>query len=330
MVPEPAEEVAVSASLPVERDEFEVPRHDIPLMGRSGFCLVEGRQVHYLEWGGWGSPPVLCLHGGGQTAYMFEDLGSGLADRYHVLAPDLPNHGDSDSIEGFGPGAIAATKPAFLDEFGLERVHLVGASLGGMAGLVMAAELPGRVRSISLIDVGPQLEKEGVHRIIEFMRAHESFGSLEEAAVEIGRYLPRRKEVRPESLTRNLRQRDDGRWVWKHGFGRRIREAVPEAPGVGSSLESIDVFVEQFLADVRTAVASVRCPVMVLRGSESDVLSDQGAQAAVDLIPDARLEVVEKAGHLAAGDNPRSTVGLIAGFLDEQEGVAAGDGGDRG
>ncbi len=320
----------MSASLPFEHEEIQVPRHDIPNRGRSGFCLVDGRQVHYLEWGRWGSPPVLCLHGGGQTAYMFEELGAALVDRYHVLAPDLPNHGDSDSIEGFGPGAIAATKPAFLDEFGLDRVHLVGASLGGMAGLVMAAELPERVSSISLIDVGPQLEKDGVRRIIDFMSAHESFGSLEEAAEEIARYLPRRKEIRPESLTRNLRLREDGRWVWKHGFGRRIREAVPEDSARETVLESIDVFVEHFLVDVRNAVASVRCPVMVLRGSESDVLSDQGAQAAVDLIPDARLEIVEKAGHLAAGDNPRSTVGLIAGFLDEQEGASGGRAPDRG
>lgn len=326
----PAQEVEVTASLPLERDEMVVPRHDIPRAGRSGFCLVDGRQVHYLEWGRWGSPPVLCLHGGGQTAYMFEELGASLVGRYHVLAPDLPNHGDSDSIDGFSPDAIAATKPALLDEFGLDGVHVVGASLGGMAGLVMAAALPERVRSISLIDVGPQLEKEGVHRIIDFMRAHESFGSLEEAADEIARYLPRRKEIRPESLTRNLRLREDGRWVWKHGFGRRIREAVPDESEGDTAMADIDAFVEQFLVAVRRAVVSVRCPVMVLRGEESDVLSDQGAQAAVDLIPDARLEIVEKAGHLAAGDNPRSTVGLIAGFLEEQENAGAARGGNHG
>ena len=69
----------------------EVPRHDVPLGGRSGFATVDGRQVHYLEWGHRGLPPVLCLHGGGQTAYMYEDLGSALAGMAHVLAPDLPS-----------------------------------------------------------------------------------------------------------------------------------------------------------------------------------------------------------------------------------------------
>jgi Alpha/beta hydrolase family len=66
------------------------PRHDVPLGGRSGFVVVDDRQVHYLEWGVSTAPPVLCLHGGGQTAYMWEELGEALRDRYHVLAPDLP------------------------------------------------------------------------------------------------------------------------------------------------------------------------------------------------------------------------------------------------
>ena len=62
---------------------------------RSGFAIVEDRQVHYLEWGHGRADPVLALHGGGQTAYMFESFGKALGGRYHVLAPDLPDHGDS-------------------------------------------------------------------------------------------------------------------------------------------------------------------------------------------------------------------------------------------
>ena len=65
------------------------------------------------------------------------------------------------------------------------------------------------------------------------------------------------------------------------------------------------------------AAAELACPVLVLRGAASDVLSGEGAQEIVDLIPHARLEVVERAGHLAAGDNPQSTVARIAAFLDE-------------
>ena len=314
------EPVAV-ADVEAEVAEALVPRHDVPKGGRSGFVVVDDRQVHYLEWGHGGLPPVLCLHGGGQTAYMYEELGAALGHRYHLLAPDLPSHGDSDAMIlavdpetgppiGMGPQMISSTMPPLLDHFGMQRVALVGASLGGLTSIRFAEAHPDRAAAIALIDVGHRLEPEGVRKIIDFMSRHESFASLEEAATEISKYLPGRKDVRPESLTRNLRKRDDGRWVWKHGFGRRFRE-VKEEDHPANNLD-------EFLGGVKEAAESIRCPVLVLRGDASDVLSQQGAEEVAALMPNATLATVEKAGHLAAGDNPKSTVRLIAGFLDEQ------------
>jgi pimeloyl-ACP methyl ester carboxylesterase len=148
-----------------------------------------------------------------------------------------------------------------------------------------------------------------VRRIMDFMRAHESFASLEDAAVEIAAYLPRRKAVRPESLSRNLRQRADGRWIWKHGLARawRADDVDPEEmPDWRNILEGL-----------AEDAASLKCPVLVLRGSASDVLSNQGAEEIAEIIPDSRLRTVANAGHLAAGDNPESTVGLVTAFLTE-------------
>jgi pimeloyl-ACP methyl ester carboxylesterase len=286
----------------------EVPRHDVPSGGRSGFTRIAGRQVHYLEWGPAAAPAVLCLHGGGQTAYMYEELGAALRERYHVLAPDLPDHGDSDPTPDHGRQALAATIAPLCTHFGLGRVAIVGASLGGIVAVTYASAHPEHVAAIALIDVGHRLEEEGVRRIIDFMRKHESFASLEEAAAEIAPYLPHRKEVRAESLTRNLRQRPDGRWVWKHGFNRRLR-----AEGAEQGRDWTHV-----IAGLDGDAARLRCPVLVLRGAASDVLSNQGAEEVAALIPNARLAIVEKAGHLAAGDNPASTVNLIASFLAEQ------------
>ena len=285
----------------------ELPRHDVPNGGRSGFTVIDGRQVHYLEWGPSGAPPVLCLHGGGQTAYMYEELGAALRARYHVLAPDLPDHGDSDPVADHTRHALAATIPPLCTHFGLGKVVIVGASLGGIVAMTYAVAHPDRVVAIALIDVGHKLEEEGVRKIIEFMSKHESFASLEEAATEIAQYLPHRKEVRPESLTRNLRQRADGRWIWKHGFNRRLRAEGPvQGKNWNHVIEGLDV-----------DAAALRCPVLVLRGAASDVLSHQGAEEVAALMPNARLAIVQKAGHLAAGDNPASTVNLIASFLSE-------------
>jgi pimeloyl-ACP methyl ester carboxylesterase len=240
---------------------------------------------------------------------MYEDLGVALADRYHVLAIDLPHHGDSDPLDDYSPHAFAQTLPPLFTELGLGSSVLVGASMGGLTSIFLGASHPELVRAIVLIDVGHQLEEEGVQRILEFLATHESFASLEEAAEAIAEYLPlRKRSPDPRRLSRNMRRRADGRWEWKHAIGRRVE---------GPEGEERRRRWREAIAGVDDAAAELRCPVLVLRGSESDVLSVQGAEAVTTLIPSARLEVVERAGHLAAGDNPRSTVALISKFLQE-------------
>lgn len=283
-------------------------KHDVPKAGRSGFTVVEGRQVHYLEWGPSGAAPLVCLHGGGQTAYMWEELGDALRSRYHVLAPDLPAHGDSDPVDDpdLSRHALAATIPALLDEFGIDRAVFIGASLGGITSLTLAATRPERVAAMVLVDIGHRLEDEGVNRIIEFMTRHESFASLDEAATEVAAYLPNRSNVKPDNLRRNLRQRPDGRWEWKHSLGRRMRSADFKLGGW-----------RELTAGLDEEMPHLTCPVLVLRGAKSDVLSDEGAEEVAALIPDARLATITSAGHHAAGDNPQSTVDVVSGFLIE-------------
>ncbi|HWA65017.1 MAG TPA: alpha/beta hydrolase [Mycobacteriales bacterium] len=284
--------------------------HDVPKGGRSGFTVIGGRQVHYLEWGPASAPAVLAMHGGGQTAYMFEDIGYTLRERLHVIAIDLPGHGESGSLteEGVSRQAFAETLPPLLDDFGVRPVAIIGASLGGIIGLTLAAAHPELVSALVMIDVGHKLEPAGVQRIIDFMTKHESFGSLEEAAAAIAEYLPNRKPSPPDRLKRNLRQRPDGRWVWKHSLGRISRERLRD---VNVNWEN------DILIGLGEEAATVTVPVLVLRGASSDVLSSDGANEVTSILPNARLATISSAGHLAAGDNPASTANLIKDFFDE-------------
>jgi pimeloyl-ACP methyl ester carboxylesterase len=297
------------------------PRHDVPVGGHSGFTMVDDRQVHYLSWGRRNAKPVVCLHGGAQTAYMWEELGAALGDHYFVLAPDLPGHGDSDldlSIAGTTSGLdrrrLAEGVEEVLDHFGIDDAVFVGASLGGITSLTVASQSPTRVSGIVLVDIGHRLEDDGVQRIVEFMTKHESFASLEEAAVAVGEYLPHRKSPSsPERLRRNLRQRADGRWEWKHALGRQLRDATatgerPAFSGGGW---------RDLVAGMDAELTRLSCPVLVLRGEQSDVLSGEGAEEATQLIPNARLATISSAGHHAAGDNPATTVTLVATFLTD-------------
>lgn len=283
--------------------------HDVPRDGRSGFLMIGTHQVHYLEWGPSAAPLVIALHGGGQTSYMFEELGSALHRRYHVIAPDLPGHGESTPLEDpmtFTREALTATIPPLLDAFGAGPASFVGASLGGILSLTLAAADPERVHAIALIDVGHKLEADGVRRIVEFLSKHESFGSLEDAADAVAEYAPQRGRVDPNRLRRNLRQREDGRWVWKHNLGRLTAERLGQEDWESSIVDGLD-----------EELARIAVPVLVLRGAASDVLSSDGAAEIAAKLPDARVVEVSNAGHLAAGDNPGTTVDLITSFLHE-------------
>jgi pimeloyl-ACP methyl ester carboxylesterase len=290
------------------------PRHDVPTGGRSGYVLLDERQVHYLEWGHAGQPGVVCLHGGGQTAYMFEQLGAALAGRFHVLAWDIADHGDSDpfpvdsAIGHLDRHLLAADAAPLCAEFGIDRAVFVGASMGGIVSVTVSAAFPDLVEGIVLLDVGHRLETAGVLRIREFLSAHESFADLDEAAAAIATYLPGRA-VTKGRLTRNLRQRPDGRWVWKHGLGRRIREqsGVIDAENAGAAV----------VAGMDDDLRGLHRPVLVLRGANSDVLSEDGADELMALLPDACFARISGAGHLAAGDNPESFVALVSRFLDD-------------
>ncbi len=147
-------------------------------------------------------------------------------------------------------------------------------------------------------------------RIVDFMTKHESFASLDDAADAIAEYLPGRSKQSPERLTRNLRQRDDGRWIWKHSLGRSLRDAETrsdnDSPGDWRALT----------AGMDEELGGVDVPVLVLRGQQSDVLSDEGAQEVAALLPNAEMATINAAGHLAAGDNPESTTSLVREFLE--------------
>lgn len=298
-------------------DQHQGPEpHDVPTGGRSGYLAIDGRQVHYLEWGPGTGPAVLALHGGGQTAYMFEQIGAALrVGGRHVIAPDLPGHGDSVGLGGrehFTRQILAETIPPLLAEFGLNAgsnagpVAIIGASLGGIIALTLAAAQPELVSAIVLIDVAHKLEVDGVRRIVDFMSKHESFGSLEEASEAVAEFVPNRPKSDPQRLRRNLRQRPDGRWVWKHNLRGVSAEQIAEADPSKDLLQGLE-----------DDLANVRCPVLVLRGSASDVLSEDGASEIVERLADARVETVHNAGHLAAGDNSASTVDLVNRFFDE-------------
>jgi len=245
------------------------------------------------EWNqGSSGPSVLMLHGGGQNRFSWKNTGQVLADEgFHVIALDSRGHGDSDrSPDGnYTVDALCADTLAVVEQIG-RPVILIGASMGGMTGMLVAdAAGPKTVTKLVLVDVVPRYDKDGSARIRDFMASGiNGFETLEDAADAVAAYLPYRTKPRsPEGLTKNLRLRD-GRWYWHWD------PAFLTAP-------DDDRFVR--MQKLEQAVMDLTIPILLIRGKLSDVVSPEGVKEFLKKVPRAEFVELSDAGHTAAGDD---------------------------
>ena len=237
------------------------------------------------------APPVLFMHGGGQTRQSWgEAITKAAKHGYRAISVDLRGHGESGwSPDGkYDIEAFAGDIRKIIATFNQPPV-LVGASLGGLTGLALAASPPPEIRGLVLVDVAVHLEEEGTKEIGDFMgSAPNGFADLEEAADAVAAYLPHRPRPKDTSgLMRNLRLREDGRlhWHWDPAF---TRIDPKERRG--------------FDTDFEAAAKRLKLPVLLIRGGRSRVLSPEGAQAFLKLVPHAEFVDVAGADHMVAGD----------------------------
>jgi len=262
------------------------------------------------------APPAVLLHGGGQTRYAWGSTAKVLAERgWRAYRVDLRGHGESEwSPDGrYGIDRFAGDIVQVCAQVGAVALPvLVGASLGGISSLLAIGESETPIaRGLVLVDVAPRTEPEGVQRIGDFMAANleTGFGSLEEVADAVAAYNPHRP--RPSDLSglkKNVRLREDGRWVWHWdpAFMRGIESTDDET-------RSNDVMNHERL---EAAARNLTVPTLLVRGRMSDLLSEEGAREMLALAPHAEYADVAGAGHMVAGDRNDLFNDAIVGFLD--------------
>lgn len=265
--------------------------------GHGGLALVAD------EWLRDG-PTVLMLHGGGQNRHSWKKTGQILADNgFHVVALDGRGHGDSAWAPDadYSIDAFAADAHAVVSQINKPAV-VVGASLGGMTGILLARLLgPEHVTGLLLVDVVPRVESVGTDRIRDFMSSGmEGFESLDAAADAVAAYLPHRTKPRsPEGLKKNLRLRD-GRWFW-HWDPAFLTS--PESSPIGRT------------EDIHRAATELTMPVMLIRGKLSDVVSQEGVDEFLQAVPTAEFVELADAGHTAAGDDNDAFSDVVLDFV---------------
>ena len=245
-------------------------------------------------WGSNNEELVILLHGGGQTRHAWGDTGKKLAEAgYHSVALDLRGHGDSE-WHADGDYSIRAYKDdlvSIINEIG-KPARLVGASLGGMASLVLAGDEINSdlCTALIMVDIGIYPDPVGSDRIVNFMLSGEKgFDSLEDVAKSISDYLPHRKKPKDlEGLKKNLRLKSDGRYYW-HWDPRFIRRR----PG-SRDRRYFDLQLK--------AAEKVTIPTLLIRGALSDVVTLEDVDYFLSVISHAKFVEIEKAAHMIAGD----------------------------
>lgn len=252
-------------------------------------------------------PPVLFLHGGGQTRQSWGRALEEAARRgYRAVSLDMRGHGESGwSPDGvYNMARFSDDVRCVIEGLGQPPV-LVGASMGGLTALLVAAAPPPPVAGLVLVDVATRLEPDGTKEIAGFMMsAPDGFASLEEAADAVAAYLPHRPRPKDTSgLMRNLRLREDGRyrWHWDPAFTLLAPEAARRQP-------------DSTMFDDAARVLTV--PTLLIRGGKSRVLSPEGARAFLELVPHAEYVDVAGADHMVAGDANDSFNKAVFAFLD--------------
>jgi pimeloyl-ACP methyl ester carboxylesterase len=254
------------------------------------------------------APTLLFLHGSGQTRQSWGGALEVAAKRgYRAISLDLRGHGDSDwSPDGkYTLDSFAADVRQAIEYLGGAPI-VIGASLGGIIGLLIAAAPPPPLRALVLVDITPRVEMSGAKEVSAFMdSAPNGFGSVEEAADAVSAYLPHRQRPKDTSgLKRNLRLRE-GRyyWHWDPAMLQMGRDAESKFDGP-NPLES--------------AARAVKIPALLIRGSRSRIVSEAGVREFLEMVPHAEFVDISGAHHMVAGDANDAFNDAVFTFVDKQ------------
>jgi pimeloyl-ACP methyl ester carboxylesterase len=219
--------------------------------------------VHVTEWGDANNPNVLmCVHGLTRCGRDFDTLAQALCDRYRVICPDVVGRGESDWLQhksDYSYPQYVADMVRVIAKSGARHVDWVGTSMGGIIGMILAAQPNTPVQRLVLNDVGSSIPQASIARIAMYVGVSPLFKSIDEAvqAVRLVSPFGLLTDHQWVALTLPLLQKT-ATGMWQFRYDPAIGDAFRQAP----------------VADVDLSMFwdAVTCPVLVTRGAQSDLL----------------------------------------------------------
>lgn len=249
---------------------------------------------------------VLCMHGLTRNHKDFEPMIAALPEQYQFIAVDVRGRGLSDrdkNAEHYSPVTYVGDMAALLDHLKLDRVALIGTSMGGLMSMIMMKAMPQRVRGVVLNDVGPVFETAGLNRIAAYTSNNEPMAGWDDAARTVG-------EVQADIFP------DYGPEQWM-AFARRTyrelsdgRVALDYDPEITRTVSQVRPGLLTRIAMWKLYKEMSKAPLLLIRGETSDILSEKTAAKMIKRHPDAQLVTVPRVGHAPILDEPEAVQGI--------------------
>ena len=279
-----------------------------------------------MAWWSWGDAKadrvVVCVHGLTRQGRDFDRLAMALVERsqgaIHVVCPDVAGRGHSEWLPQSALYQIPQYAGDMLTLLGelhqrapIRTLDWVGTSMGGLIGMVLAGQpglpLPAPIRRLVLNDVGPAITWASVERMRQFVGRSGSFATLVEAAAELRRlsagFGPVPEDIWLELCSHMVRQMPDGRLSLHYdpAIGEPIRALMPEAAQAGQTA-------------MWSLYDQIQAQLLLIRGLESDLLTEATAQDMTQRGPRARLVQWAGVGHAPTLTDP-DHIAEVADFL---------------
>jgi len=249
------------------------------------------------EWPG-DPPATLLLHGIGNYARYWDFFADAIAGRLRLIATDARGHGESGRPPGdYAPEEFVADAVAVLDALAVDHAILVGHSMGGTHAIRLAAVHPDRVPRLVIVDAGPEPMPAGAERARRLsLERPERFTNTHEALAYLRQTSPGYADEVYANRLRWLFREEEVGLAWRSSH---------------DALTSIMTGARR--GDLWDALRAIRCPVLLVRGTRSNVLSAEVAQRMVTTLADGRLIELD-AGHNVALDRPTELAKAVVGF----------------
>lgn len=265
---------------------------DTEFRKRSVQCLSPSglHRMAYLEWGDPRNPNVVvCVHGLTRNARDFDALARSLSGHYRVVCPDVVGRGDSDWLADpmhYVLPQYLADMVTLIARLDVAQVHWVGTSMGGLIGMLLAGQKASPVGRLVLNDAGPVVTRVSLERIATYVGVAPTFGAIEEAEAlvrAISQPFGPHTDAEWRFMTEHyLRKDTDGslRLHYDPRIGEPFRAHLPE-----KDLEFWEVY------------DAIRCPTLVIRGAESDLLTRASCEQMTTRGPKAERVEIPGVGH---------------------------------